>query len=68
MVEKRVLLINRDGRRWWLNQKTDESLWEGEEEIFASEAEAGEKGWKIDAVKIVFPEFADEKKKVKLIE
>ena len=68
MVEKRVLLINRDGRRWWLNQKTNESLWEGEEEIFASEAEASKKGWKIDAVKIVFPEFADEKKKVKLIE
>ncbi len=61
MLGKRVLLINGDGRKWWLEQAASGSLWEGEEEIFASEIEANKKGWKVDAIKVVF-ESTDGKK------
>ncbi len=66
MVGKRILLTNEDGRRWWLEQKTNGSVWEGREEIFASETEANEKGWKIDAVKVVF-ESTDGKKEERIV-
>ena len=51
---KKILLINENGTQVWLEQKTDGSLWQNGEEIFASEDEAQQKGWKVDAVKIVF--------------
>ena len=54
MLKKRVLLIKKDGRQWWLDQKANGTLWEAEQEIFASEKDAQEKGWKVDAVKVVF--------------
>ena len=54
MLRKKVLLINRKGRKWRLEQEVNGSLWESEKEIFASETEANEKGWKVDAVKVVF--------------
>jgi hypothetical protein len=44
-----------------LEQKADGSLWDAGKKIFASETEANEKGWKVDAVKIVF-ESSDRKK------
>ncbi len=54
MSAKRVLLLNREGQRIWLEQRSDGAFYDNEEEIFASESEANEKGWKIDAVKVVF--------------
>ena len=54
MVCKKVLLINENGEKLWLEQKTDGSLWQDGEKIFASEEEAKQKGWKVDAVKIIF--------------
>ena len=53
MFGKIVLLVNGDGKQRWLEQKANGTLWEAEEKIFASEAEANEKGWKVDAVKDV---------------
>jgi hypothetical protein len=54
MRRKKVLLINENGTQIWLEQKTNGSLWQNGEEIFASEDEARRKGWKVDAVKIIF--------------
>ena len=53
MVNKKVLLVHRNGWSRHLEQKTNGSLWQGGEKIFSSEAEAGQKGWKVDAVKVV---------------
>jgi hypothetical protein len=53
MLGKKVLLVNGDGQKWWLEQKANGTLWESGKEIFASETEANKKGWKIDAVKVV---------------
>ncbi len=50
---KKILLINENGAQLWLEQKTNGSLWQNGEEIFPSENEAEQKGWKVDAVKIV---------------
>ena len=60
------MLINKEGRRWWLDQKANKSLWEGEKEIFVSQAEAREKGWKIDAEKVIFFENPNEKNIIKI--
>ena len=54
MTCKIILLINENGERVWLEQKTDGSLWQNGEEIFASEEDAKQKGWKVDAVKVIF--------------
>jgi len=51
---KKILLINEDGEQRWLDEKTNGSIWHGEEEFFASETEAIKKGWKVDAVKLLF--------------
>jgi hypothetical protein len=50
---KKILLINEKGTQVWLEQKTNGSLWQNGEEIFSSEDEAKQKGWKVDAVKII---------------
>jgi len=59
MFIRRVLLVNGYGQQRWLEQKANGTLWEAEEKIFASEKEANEKGWKVDAVKVVL-ESTDE--------
>ncbi len=53
MVTKEILLVHNNGGRRHLEQKPDGSLWQGGEKIFSSEAEAGQKGWKVDAVKVI---------------
>jgi hypothetical protein len=53
MVIKEILLVHEDGAHRQLEQKTNGSLWLGGEKIFSSEAEAGQKGWKVDAVKVI---------------
>ncbi len=50
---KKILLINENGAQVWLEQKTNGSIWQNGEEIFSSENEAKQKGWKVDAVKII---------------
>jgi hypothetical protein len=52
MVSKEVFLVKEDGGRLWLEQKPNGSLWQGGEVIFATEAEASQRGWKVDAVKV----------------
>jgi hypothetical protein len=52
MVSKEVFLVKKDGGKLWVEQKPNGSLWQGGEEIFTTEAEAGEKGWRVDAVKV----------------
>ena len=54
MICKKILLINENGTQVWLEQKSNGSLWQNGEEMFSSEDEAKQKGWKVDAVKIVF--------------
>lgn len=53
MVTKEILLVHKTGVHRRLEQKTNGSLWHGGEKIFSSEAEAGQKGWKVDAVKVI---------------
>jgi hypothetical protein len=53
VVTKEILLVHKNGNRRRLEQKTNGSLWQGGEKIFSSEAEAGQKGWKVDAVKVI---------------
>jgi len=52
MVSKEVFLVKKDGGKLWLEQKSNGSLWQDGEEIFATEAEAGKRGWRVDAVKV----------------
>jgi hypothetical protein len=52
MVSKEVFLVKEDGGRLWLEQKTNGSLWHEGEEIIATEAEARNRGWEVDAVKV----------------
>jgi hypothetical protein len=52
MVSKEVFLVKEDGGKLWLEQETNGSLWQDGEEIFATEAEARNRGWKVDAVKV----------------
>jgi hypothetical protein len=52
MVCKEVFLVKEGGGKLWLEQKTNGSLWQDREEIFATEAEARNRGWKVDAVKV----------------
>ncbi len=54
MMCKKILLINENGTQVWVEQKSNGSLWQNGEEIFPSEDEAKRKGWKVDAVKIIF--------------
>ena len=54
MVDRTILLINEEGDQYWLEEKDNGSLWQGDGKIFASEIEASIKGWKVDALKIVF--------------
>ncbi len=63
MAGKTILLINEEGERCWLEEKTNGSLWQGDGEMFASETEASKRGWKVDAVKVVF-ESPDGEEKV----
>ena len=53
MVTKEILLVHKDGGHHQVEQKTNGSLWLGGEKIFSSEAEAGQKGWKVDAIKVI---------------
>jgi hypothetical protein len=53
VVTKEILLAHKNGDRRRLEEKTNGSLWQGAEKIFSSEAEAGQKGWKVDAVKVI---------------
>jgi len=53
-MSKRILLINKEGGRRWLEERINGSLWQGGIEFYASAAEASEKGWNVDAVKIIF--------------
>jgi hypothetical protein len=52
MISKEVVLVKNDGGKLLLEQKTNGSLWHEGEEIFATEAEARDRGWKVDAVKV----------------
>ncbi len=52
MVSKEVFLVKQDGGKLWAEQKSNGSLWQDGEEIFTTEAEAGKKGWRVDAVKV----------------
>jgi hypothetical protein len=61
-VGKTIPLISEGGEQRWPDQKTNGSLWGGGAESFASETEAKTKGWKVEAVKIVF-ESPDGKRK-----
>jgi len=54
MVKEKIMLINKERRQWWLDQKANKSLWEGEKESFVSPAEVSAKGWKVDAERVVF--------------
>ena len=54
MAAKTILLINEEGEQLWLEEKHNGSLWKGDKEIFTSETEASTKGWRVDAVKVVF--------------
>jgi hypothetical protein len=54
MICKKILLIDENGTQEWMDQETNGSLWQNGEEIFASEDEANQRGWKVDAVKIIF--------------
>jgi hypothetical protein len=58
MVPKTVLLINEEGEQCWLEEKDNGSLWQGDGKIFASEIEANIRGWKVDALKVVFKSTA----------
>ena len=53
-MRKKILLINEEGEQRWLDKKTKGSIWHGGEEFSASETEAIKKGWKVDAVKVLF--------------
>jgi hypothetical protein len=53
MVTKEILLVHKDEGHRRMEQKTNGSLWQGDEKIFSSEAEAGQRGWKVDAVKVI---------------
>jgi len=53
-MNKKILLVNKEGGQRWLEERINGSLWQGEMEFYASAAEASEKGWKVDAVKIIF--------------
>jgi hypothetical protein len=53
VVTKEILLVHKNGGRRHLEQKTNGSLWQGGEKLFSSEAEACQKGWKVDAVKVI---------------
>jgi len=63
VVGKTILLINEEGERRWLGKNTDGSLWQGDGKIFASETEATQRGWRVDAVKIVFESSGGEEKR-----
>ena len=52
MVSKEVLLVKKDGGKIFLEQKPNGSLWQNGEKLFATVAEAGQIGWKVDAVKV----------------
>lgn len=53
MVAKKILLVHKNGGHRQLEQKSNGSLWQGGEKVFSSEAEAGQEGWKVDAVKVI---------------
>ena len=61
-MNKKILLVNKERGQRWLEERINGSLWQGEMEFFSSAAEASEKGWKVDAVKIIF-EGADGKER-----
>jgi hypothetical protein len=52
MVSKEIFLVKKDGAKLWAVQKANGALWQDGVEIFAAEAEAGKRGWKVDAVKV----------------
>jgi len=53
VITKEILLVHRDWGRHRLEQKSNGSMWLDGEKIFSSEAEACQKGWKVDAVKVI---------------
>lgn len=53
-AEKTLLFVNEESGQRWLEEKSNGSLWHDEAQLFASANEANEKGWKVDAVKLVF--------------
>lgn len=53
MVAKEILLVHKNEGHRQLEQKINGSLWQGGEKIFSSEAEACQKGWKVDVVKVI---------------
>ena len=53
VITKEILLVHKDSGRRRLEQKANGSFWQGGEKIFSSEAEASQKGWKVDAVKVI---------------
>jgi len=53
VITKEILLVHRDWGRHRLEQKSNGSMWLDGEKILSSEAEACQKGWKVDAVKVI---------------
>ena len=53
MEAKEILLVHKDWGRHRLEQKSNGSIWFNGEKMFSSEAEAVQKGWKVDAVKVI---------------
>jgi hypothetical protein len=62
MVCREVYLVKEDGGKLWLEQKPNGSLWHDGEEMFATEDEAGKRGWKVDAVKVRWGSAGGERK------
>ena len=61
-MNKKILLVNKEGGQRWLEERINGSLWQGEMEFYASAAEASKKGWNVDAVKIIFECAAGEER------
>ena len=59
MFKKMICLVNEEEKQNCFEQKADGSIWASQENVFASEIEAGKKGWKVDAIKILLKTKSD---------
>ncbi len=51
---RQILLRNSQGENLQVEEKLDGTLCDNEEKVFNSDIQAAEKGWKIDAIKVMF--------------
>lgn len=63
MVSRRILLVNEKGKQCWLEERENGSLWQDDEKIFSSETAASLRGWRVDALKILFKSTDRENKR-----